>query len=148
MRARAAPPRGGGLLNGHYHDAHKHAGKKGAGHSRYSVLKVAAVLAVSLWLLVLYRHTHPSPRGRRSAWSVSYLLGLESSPSSSGDLARGSASPLAVGAKEQERKSSRHTRKKKKKSSEGGCSESPLLQKEAFPIYGCDEMEVRANERQ
>ena len=147
MRARAAPPRGGGLLNGHYHDAHKHAGKKGAGHSRYSVLKVAAVLAVSLWLLVLYRHTHPSPRGRRSAWSVSYLLGLESSPSSS-EMARGSASPLAVGTKEQERKSSRHTRKKKKKSSEGGCSESPLLQKEAFPIYGCDEMEVRANERQ
>eukprot|EP00752_Nemacystus_decipiens_P005241 g4757.t1 len=132
MRARA-PPRSAGLLNGHYD---RHGGKKGAG-SRRSAWKLGVLFLVSLWFLVLYRHTHPGPRGRRSAWSLGGLLGLGSSASSS-EIAR--ASVLPSGAQEEdglERKSSRHKRKKKS----GECTDSPLKDKQAFPIYGCKEME-------
>lgn len=133
------------MLNGHYD---KHGGKRGARYSRRTVLTLAAVVASTWWLLVVYKRSHPSPsHGRAKAWSLGSLLGLGSSASSSETARPPDFSGL--NAKEEgghEQKSSRHKRRKKKKSSE--CTSSPLEEKEAFPIYGCQEMDVRASERE
>lgn len=142
MRDRA-PPRAAGLLDGH--KLHKHRGKRARNGGR-TLLKLVAAFLVSIWLLVLYRHSHPSGRGK--VWSLSRLLGLGSSESSSEMAGQPALSALAEHGEEDnhERRSSRHKRRKKE-SGEPECTDSPLKEKEAFPVYGCDEMQVRASER-
>lgn len=117
MRARA-PPRSAGLLNGDYD---KHGGKI-ARYNRGTLarLAAAAVALLAVWLVAMYAF----------------------SPASGG----GEGDSVARDSKKKhkhEDKGSRHKRHSHKHV-QTGCTASPLQEKDAFPVYGCAEMEVRS----
>lgn len=127
MRARA-PPRSTGLLNGHYD---KHGGK--AMHCRNRTLaKVGGSLFLVTWLWGLYRYSGPSSSAATSK-SKGWLPGL--------GLAGGIAQQISGNEDEQ---GERHSRHKRHKPAAPVCTASPLQDMEAFPLYGCDELDVSA----
>ncbi|CBJ25768.1 hypothetical protein Esi_0008_0239 [Ectocarpus siliculosus] len=126
MRARA-PPRSAGLLNGDYD---KHGGKI----TRYNGgtlarLAAAAVALLAVWLIAMYAFSPASGGGEAMTAS---------------SLGWGRGESVARDSKKKhkhEDKGSRHKRHSHKHV-QAGCTASPLQEKDAFPVYGCAEMEV------
>jgi len=135
MRARV-PPRSAGLLNGHYDK--KHGGKQA--RTGRTVVKLVTVFFVCTWMMLVYKHYNVSSFGVPG-------FPRDSSPND-GPGGRSQALTDSTGhgrqkaAAQDEDRSSRHSRHKKKHK-KGVCTDSPLQEKEAFPEYGCDELEVR-----
>ncbi|CAM9251098.1 unnamed protein product [Ectocarpus sp. 4 AP-2014] len=125
MRARA-PPRSAGLLNGDYD---KHGGKI----ARYNGgtlarLAAAAVALLAVWLVAMYAFSPASGEG-------------EAVTASSPGWDRGEA--VARDSKKKhkhEDKGSKH-KHHSHKHKQAGCTASPLQEKDAFPVYGCAELE-------
>lgn len=140
MRARV-PPRSAGLLNGHYDK--KHGGKQA--RTGRTVVKLVTIFFVCTWLMLVYKHYNVSSFG---------VPGWPQGSSSNGEhrgrpLSLPGATELhPQDAAELEDRSSRHSRHKKKHKRGGVCTDSPLQEKEAFPEYGCSELEVREGKRE
>lgn len=137
MRARA-PPRSAGLLNGEYD---KHGGK----NTRYNGgtlarLAAAAVALLAVWLLAMYAFS-PSSRGVGGV-GVGGVGGEAMTASSPGSDLEGYVGKDKKKKHKDDDKGSRHKRHSHKHVQKG-CTASPLQEKDAFPIYGCAELEVR-----
>ncbi|CAM9139951.1 unnamed protein product [Hapterophycus canaliculatus] len=130
MRARA-PPRRTGLLNGHYD---KRGGK--AGQCRGQTLaKLAGSLFLVVWVWGLYRYCGSSSSAG-TAGSQGWVPGLRV-----GDSTGQHFSGNEDGKWLAERRD-KHSRHKRPKRGSPVCTASPLQEMEAFPVYGCDEMDI------
>ncbi|CAM9532917.1 unnamed protein product [Ectocarpus sp. 12 AP-2014] len=125
MRARA-PPRSAGLLNGDYD---KHGGKIARYNGGTLARLAAAVVALlAVWLVAMYAFSPASGEGGAMTASSPGWDGGES-------VARDSKKKH-----KHEDKGSRHKRHSHKHK-QAGCTASPLQEKDAFPAYGCAELE-------
>lgn len=131
MRNRA-PPRSAGLLNGHY-DKH---GRKPARCNGRTLVWLAGVALVATWLVMVYKH------GERSVLkSLSSTDDIDATRPAAGRGTAVSTDSIGGGV-EHKREKSEH-KKKRRGSRTPVCTDSPLKDQEVYPIYGCEEMQVR-----
>ncbi len=130
MRARV-PPRSDGLLNGHYDK--KHGGKQA--RTGKTVVNLVTIFFVCAWLMLVCKHYNVDSYGLAGRLPGSSGGQSSALPGAAGLDRRGAAAGP-------EDRSSRHSRHKKRHK-KGVCTDSPLQEQEAFPEYGCYELEVR-----
>lgn len=139
MRSRKLKQGSNGLLNGQYDD-NRTGGRRQRPKARF-LLGVAAGLLLVVWISARAHRLRSSSR-QGTGWGLSRFWGETGSVSSKSSDGRSGGQAVA---RKDEKSSSKKKSKHHRHSNDDDlpvCTRSPLEQRQAYPMYGCAELEV------